>query len=128
MHTLPDTLRYAPTHEWVLDEAEEVVSVGISDFAQAQLGDVVFIDLPSKGRRVQAGEAVAVIESVKTASDIHSPLSGEIVDINTRLSESPEAVNEDCYAAWLFKLRVDAQEPAESLLDSEGYRQSIEDI
>lgn len=128
MHTLPDKLRYAPTHEWVLTEAEDVISVGISDFAQAQLGDVVFIDLPSKGRRVQAGEAVAVIESVKTASDIHSPLSGEIVDINTRLSETPEAINEDCYAAWLFKLRVDTREPAESLLDSEGYRRSIEDI
>lgn len=129
MNNLPDNLKYATTHEWVLAESEDVVSVGISDFAQAQLGDVVFLDLPSVGRQVRAGEAVAVIESVKTASDIHSPLSGAIIEINTQLTDTPEAINEDCHAAWLFRLRIQSNSAEwEQLLDGKSYENLIQDV
>ncbi len=121
MHT-PDTLRYARSHEWVSAPEEGVVTVGISDFAQDQLGDVVFVELPDVGRQVTAGEALAVVESVKTASDINAPLAGEVVAVNEALEDAPEAINEAPYeGGWLFKLRVDDAAAWDGLLDAAGY-------
>jgi len=129
MNTISEQLKYASTHEWVRTETDGVVSVGISDFAQAQLGDVVFLELPAPGRQVRAGEAVAVIESVKTASDIHSLLPGEIVEVNQALKDAPEAINDDSLAAWLFRLKVvpNATEWA-ALLDDTGYARLTENV
>lgn len=105
---IPSELQYLSSHEWIRVEGD-IATVGISDFAQDQLGDVVYVELPDVGRQVSAGETVAVVESVKTASDIYSPASGEIVEVNDALSGSPELVNEGPYEqGWLFKIRVDS--------------------
>lgn len=118
----PDTLRYARSHEWASEPADGVVTVGITDFAQEQLGDVVFVELPEVGRSVDAGEAVAVVESVKTASDIYAPLAGEIVAVNDALEDEPEAINAAPYeGGWLFKLRVTDAAAWDDLLDASGY-------
>lgn len=102
----PSELKYAKTHEWVRLEGDVAV-VGITDFAQDALGDVVFVDLPQTGKAVEAGSAVAVVESVKTASDIYAPLSGEIIEVNSALSDKPELINQSPYAeGWLFKMKV----------------------
>ena len=120
---IPETLRYAATHEWVSEPDDGVVTVGISDFAQDQLGDVVFVELPSVGDEVDAEDAVAVVESVKTASDIYAPLAGTVVAVNDALEAAPEAINEAPYeAGWLFRLRVDDPAAREDLLDADGYR------
>ncbi len=121
MSNIPDDLKYADSHEWVKVEEGNVVSVGISDFAQEQLGDIVFIELPNLGRVVNAGESCAVVESVKAASDIYSPVSGEIVEVNAALSDSPEWVNEDSYANWLFRVRLSDPQELEKLLTAEQY-------
>ncbi|MGI9212170.1 MAG: glycine cleavage system protein GcvH [Methylococcaceae bacterium] len=124
MNTVTDAIQYAPTHEWVRIDSNHIASVGISGFAQSQLGDVVFLELPKIGRQVRAGESVATIESVKTASDIHSPLSGEIIEVNTALTETPEAVNDDPYSAWLFRLTPNnREEEMAGLMDEAAYRQ-----
>src|SRR5581483_4556022 len=96
---------YADTHEWMRAEADGTVTIGITDHAQAALGDLVYVELPKVGRTVAAGEACAVVESVKAASDVYSPLAGEVVAANDALAGSPEKVNEDAYGAWLFRLR-----------------------
>lgn len=112
----PPELKYAPTHEWLAEDG----TVGISDFAQDQLGDVVYVELPEVGREVTAGETVAVVESVKTASDIYAPASGTITAVNDQLSGSPELVNSGPYAdGWLFKL--DVTEESGELMDAEAY-------
>ncbi len=125
MSHLPAELGYAETHEWVRTEADGTLTIGITDHAQDALGDIVFVELPETGRVLEAGQVCAMIESVKTASDIHAPVAGEIVAINDRVSEAPEAVNEAPYDAWLFRMRPepDAQ-PA--LLDAEAYRKLID--
>lgn len=125
MSHLPDDLKYANSHEWAKLEDDGTVRVGISDFAQSELGDVVFVDLPDTGRRVNAGEAVAVIESVKAASDIYSPVSGEIVEINPALADTPEAINADAYAAWLFRVKPDAPAELDKLLNAQAYGEAI---
>ncbi len=118
----PDTLRYMSSHEWTSAPEDGIVTVGISDFAQDQLGDVVFVELPEVGRKVSAGDAIAVVESVKTASDIYAPLAGEVVAVNEALEDAPEAINEAPYeGGWLFKLRVDEPAAWEELLDAAGY-------
>ncbi len=123
---VPKELKYRDTHEWVRVEGDLAV-VGITDYAQGELGDVVYVELPEVGRKVQAGEAVAVIESVKTASDIYAPVSGEIVEVNEALGEHPEKVNEDPYGeGWLFKIRMERPEELEALLDAEGYAKLLE--
>jgi glycine cleavage system H protein len=123
----PKNLKYASSHEWARLE-DDLVTVGISDYAQDQLGDVVFIELPEEGRKVSAGEAVAVIESVKTASDIYAPVSGEIVEVNSELADAPETVNESPYeGGWMFKLRPDDASALESLLDAEAYEKTLEE-
>lgn len=117
--TTPTDRQYASSHEWIKEDGE-VSIVGITDFAQDQLGDVVYVELPEVGRVVTAGETVAVVESVKTASDIYSPASGEIVEVNEALSGSPELINEGALeGGWLFKIRVDTLSP--DLLDAAGY-------
>lgn len=123
---MPGDLKYATTHEWAKPEDSGNVRVGISDFAQEQLGDVVYVELPDVGRRVRAGEACAVVESVKAASDIYSPVSGEIVEVNATLSDAPEAVNQDAYAAWLFCVKADDLSELNSLLDAEAYKAGAE--
>jgi glycine cleavage system H protein len=126
MSRLPDDLKYAKTHEWVKSEENGRVRVGISDYAQEQLGDVVYVELPDIGRRVKAGEACAVVESVKAASDIYSPVSGEIVEVNESLSDAPEAINQDSYAAWLFRVKADDLSELNSLLDASAYQAEAE--
>lgn len=124
----PDDLRYTRSHEWVSEPADGVVTVGITDFAQDQLGDVVFVELPEVGRRLAAGDAAAVVESVKTASDIYAPLAGEVVEANQALLDAPEAINGDAYGdGWLFRLRLEDAAAWAELMDAEGYRAVAEE-
>jgi glycine cleavage system H protein len=119
----PDTLRYTRSHEWASSPED-----GITDYAQDQLGDVVFVELPPVGTRVKAGQAVAVIESVKTASDIYAPLSGTIVAVNDVLDASPEAINAGPYeGGWLFRLEVDDAPSWDELLDSSAYEATTQE-
>lgn len=124
MSTIPTELKYATSHEWVRREDDGTLTVGISDHAQDALGDIVFIELPEAGRRVESGEACAVVESVKAASDIYAPVAGEIIAANVELGDAPEKVNEDAYAAWLFRLRPDSDDLGD-LLDAAGYEAEI---
>ena len=121
---VPDDLRYSATHQWAREEADGTVTVGITDYAQDELGDVVFVENPAPGRRVKQGEACAIVESVKAASDIYAPVSGEIVVTNAALADTPEAINEDPYAAWMFRIRPDAPEELANLLDAAAYRKA----
>ncbi len=124
---IPANLRYTATHEWVRTEADGTVSVGITDHAQAALGDLVYVELPEVGRKVAAAEACAVVESVKAASDLYAPVAGEVVSVNSPVSEAPEQVNKDAYAAWFFRLRPDEPAAVASLLDARAYEASIGD-
>jgi glycine cleavage system H protein len=126
MSDLPENLKYAKTHEWALLEDDNTVRVGITDFAQQELGDLVYIELPEPGRKVAAGEQCAVVESVKTASDLFSPVAGEIVAVNTALADEPEQVNDDAYQAWIFCVKADDLSDLDSLMDAEAYGQLIE--
>jgi len=121
----PEELKYTASHQWVRAEADGTVTVGITDFAQDELGDVVFVQHPAAGRKVKRGEECAVVESVKAASDIPAPLSGEIVAVNSALDETPQKVNEDPYGAWLFRLKP--EDPAElaGLLDAAAYAKAV---
>lgn len=119
--TIPADLKYTKTHEWLKQEADGSVSIGITDHAQEALGDIVFLDLPEPGRRVKAGEECAVVESVKAASDIYAPLAGEIVAKNEDAIAAPESVNQDCYATWLFRLKPANPADLDSLLDAAAY-------
>lgn len=121
---LPPDLRYTESHEWARREADGSVSVGITDHAQEQLGDIVFVEPPHPGRKVKAGEAVGVVESVKAASDIYAPVSGEIVAANVELSSAPEKVNEDAFAAWMYRIRPDDPSAIDKLLDAAAYEKS----
>ena len=114
--TMQNTFKFAETHEWADLREDGYVWVGISDHAQNSLGDVVFIDLPKMGRKVSKGEACAVIESVKAASDIHAPVSGEIVEVNSLLDKSPELINEKPYETWIFKIQPLNEELVQSEL------------
>jgi glycine cleavage system H protein len=119
--SFPSDLKYTKSHEWLRQEADGTVTVGITDHAQEALGDIVFLELPDTGRTVKAGEECAVVESVKAASDIYAPVSGEVVARNDAAIDAPESVNQDAYAAWLFKLKpVNAAEIG-ALLDAAAY-------
>lgn len=118
----PQELRYTESHEWARREPDGSVSVGITDHAQEQLGDIVFVEAPQAGRRVAAGESVGVVESVKAASDIYAPVAGEIVAANAELAAAPEKVNQDAYAAWIYRIKPDNVADLEKLLDAAGYR------
>lgn len=126
MNDLPENLKYAITHEWALWQEDGTVRVGITDFAQQQLGDLVFVSLPELGRKVAAAEQCAVVESVKTASDLHSPVTGEIVAINESLQDEPEQINDSPYQAWIFQVKADSVADLDMLMDAAAYQQSID--
>ena len=117
----PENLKYTASHEWVRAEADGTFVIGITDHAQEALGDVVFLELPEVGRKYGQGEACAVIESVKAASDIYMPIAGEVVAVNTALPDTPQDVNGDAYAAWMFRIKPDNAADAAKLLDAAGY-------
>ncbi len=123
---LPDNLTYTASHEWVLlDKQQGVAAIGITAHAQEALGDIVFLELPTIGKQVTAGEAIAVIESVKAASDIYAPVSGEVVEVNEALAQAPESLGDDPYAAWLFKLKLSDVTAPDALLSAAAYREAI---
>lgn len=125
MSNIPDDLKYAATHEWLKLDGESA-TVGISDFAQSELGDVVYVELPSVGRVLAAGESFGSVESVKTVSDIYAPVGGEVIEVNGALGAQSELVNEDPYGkGWLIKLRVTDPSSVGNLLDAAGYAASI---
>jgi glycine cleavage system H protein len=121
---LPPQLRYTETHEWVRREADGTLAVGITDHAQEQLGDIVYLELPDAGRKVAARESVGVIESVKAASDIYAPVAGEIVAANADLATAPEKVNEDAFAAWIYRIRPSDAAAVDKLLDAKAYEKA----
>jgi glycine cleavage system H protein len=123
--TTPTDLRYTASHEWIRTEADGTLTIGVTDHAQEALGDVVFLELPDAGRVVTAGEAIAVIESVKAASDIYAPVAGEIIASNQEAVDAPESVNADAYAAWLFKIKPANAADVDALLDAAGYEAAI---
>lgn len=122
MADIPQDLRYLATHEWARRQDDGSIVVGISDHAQDMLGDVVFVELPEVGRVVAAGEELAVVESVKAASDIYAPLAGEVVEVNSLLDDAPETVNQEPYGAgWFLRLRPADPAGFDGLLDADGY-------
>jgi glycine cleavage system H protein len=122
---IPDTLRYTATHEWVRQEPDGTLTVGITDYAQDSLGELVFVEVPETGRRVAAGESCAVLESVKAASDIYAPVAGEVVAANTALADAPGQVNKDPYGAWLYRVKPAAASDYTNLLDAAAYRSRL---
>lgn len=128
MSNIPAELRYAKSHEWVRKEADGTVTVGISDHAQEALGDLVFVEAPEAGRQVAAGEACAVVESVKAASDIYAPIAGEVIAGNEALADAPETVNSDPYGeGWIMKIRPNNPADVDALLDAAGYQKVIDE-
>ena len=117
----PEHLKYTATHEWVGSETDGTLAVGITDHAQEVLGDIVFLELPPVGKRYAQGEACGVIESVKAASDINMPVAGEVVAANADLAQSPQQINADAYAAWMFKIKPDAAADVGGLMDAAAY-------
>jgi len=125
MSNIPADLRFAESHEWARLEADGTVTVGISDHAQEALGDVVFVELAEVGKVFAAKDAAGVVESVKAASDIYAPVSGEVIAVNEDLSDSPENLNNDPYASWIFKLKPSNPAELEQLLDAASYKAAI---
>ncbi|MCA7967227.1 glycine cleavage system protein GcvH [Burkholderia cenocepacia] len=126
MSNVPADLKYTDEHEWIRTEADGTLTVGITDHAQSTLGDIVFLELPEVGKSVNAGDAVGVVESVKAASDIYSPVSGEIVAINEAATDAPEDVNGDAYGVWLFKIKLAAGASTDKLIDADAYSKLID--
>jgi len=124
MSNIPEQLRYAASHEWIKVDGA-VGTVGITDHAQQELSDVVYVDLPKVGAQATAGATIAVIESVKAASDIYSPVSGEVVEVNADLVKKPELVNQDPYGAWLFRVKLSAPAEIDALKDAAGYKAQL---
>ncbi len=122
---IPNNLKYAASHEWARVEADGSVSVGITFHAQEQLGDVVYVESPVLGKKLQQGKECGVVESVKAASDIYAPLSGEVIAVNEDLGSSPEKINEDAYAAWMFRLKPDNLSELGQLMDAAGYEKMV---
>ena len=127
MSDIPSDLLYRESHEWVSSDDDGTATVGITDHAQAQLGDMVFVELPEEGMTFEQGDACAVVESVKAASDVYAPLSGEIIEINSALEEQPELVNTDPYGdGWLFRIQISDPDELDELLDAEAYAEQAE--
>jgi len=127
MSDIPAELLYRESHEWVRYDDDGTATVGISDHAQAQLGDMVFIELPEPGMSYEQGDACAVVESVKAASDVYAPLTGEVVETNSSLEDSPELVNTDPYGdGWLFRIQLEDTSELDGLLDAEAYAEQLE--
>tara|TARA_R110000868_G_scaffold406877_1_gene687656 strand:+ start:194 stop:583 length:390 start_codon:yes stop_codon:yes gene_type:complete len=128
MSNIPTELRYASTHEWVRSEGDGVFTVGITEHAQDLLGDMVFVDLPDVGDAVVTGDDCAVAESVKAASDIYAPITGEVIEVNSQLENSPELVNSDAFGeGWMFKIQAEDPAEVEGLMDAEAYGASIDE-
>lgn len=128
MSNIPAELRFASSHEWVRSEGDGVYTIGISEHAQEMLGDVVFVDMPEIGSQCEAGESISLVESVKAASDIYAPISGEVVAVNEELEDSPELINEAPYAdGWILRVKTDDSSEFTELLDAENYLNSLED-
>ena len=121
---IPSNLKYTKSHEWVRVEADGTVTVGITDHAQELLGDLVFIELPDVGKELAAEQEAAVVESVKAASDVYAPIAGTVVAINEAVCDAPEAVNQDAYTAWLFKMKPGNAADVDALLDAAAYAAS----
>ncbi len=123
----PEELKYTEEHEWILVE-DGIITVGITDFAQDSLGDVVFVELPEVGARVEAGKAFGVVESVKAVSDIYAPVTGEVVEVNEDLPDTPEILNTSPYEdGWMIKIKIADTAELDELLDADGYREFIEE-
>ncbi|MES1943845.1 glycine cleavage system protein H [Salinisphaera sp. PC39] len=128
MSDVPSELKYTKSHEWVDAAGDGTVTIGVTDYAQQALGDLVFVELPEAGETLDAGDACAVVESVKAASDVYAPLAGEVVEVNEQLAESPELVNEDPYGqGWLFKLSLTDEGALDDLLDAEAYQAVVDE-
>jgi len=123
--SIPADLKYTESHEWVRTEADGTLTVGITDHAQEALGDIVFFEVQELGKSVDAGDTVAVIESVKAASDIYAPVAGEIIEANTAVADTPDAVNSAPYDSWLFKIKPAAGASLDRLIDADAYSKSI---
>ena len=126
MSNTPPELKYAKSHEWVRVESDGTITVGITDHAQNALGDLVFVEVPKVGRKLAANDACAVVESVKAASDVYAPVSGEVIATNVALADAPETLNTDHYGAgWMWKMKPSDAKQIESLLDAAGYEKSV---
>ena len=119
---VPTELKYSPEHTWLRQESDGSVTVGITDHAQETLGDLVYVEAPAVGRRVSKDEACGIVESVKTASDVHTPASGEVIAVNTELADAPEKINADAYVAWIFRLKPSNPAEFAGLLDAAAYQ------
>ena len=127
MSKIPADLKYTKSHEWVKLGADGVATVGITDHAQAALGDLVYVETPKVGRQLKAGESCAVVESVKAASDVYSPIAGEVVEGNPVLADTPEKINSDAYGAWLMRLKPANAKDLDVLLDAKAYEKFLAD-
>ncbi|MEH6443186.1 MAG: glycine cleavage system protein GcvH [Oceanospirillaceae bacterium] len=128
MSNVPTNRKYAESHEWVLDNGDGTVTIGISDHAQELLGDVVFVELPEVGSEIEAGTEFSLVESVKAASDIYAPVSGEVVAVNEALEDSPEMINEDAFeGAWIAKVKLSDASQLDKLLDAATYEAKVAD-
>jgi glycine cleavage system H protein len=126
MSSIPSDLKYAKSHEWIRDEGDGVVTIGITDHAQELLGDLVFVELPEVGAAIEADGECGVVESVKAASDVYSPLAGEVVEVNESLGDAPETINQDPYGeGWIFKLRLADAGALGELLDAAAYGEHV---
>ncbi|HFK2922266.1 glycine cleavage system protein GcvH [Stenotrophomonas beteli] len=127
MSEIPGDLKFLKSHEWARVEGNGRVTVGISDHAQGLLGDLVYVELPEVGAEAKAGEQIAVVESVKAASDVYSPVSGKVVEVNSALSDKPETINEDAYGeGWMFVVELTNAEEVNDLLDPDAYAEALE--
>lgn len=126
MSNVPSDLKYVASHEWLRQEADGTITVGITDHAQDLLGDIVFLELPEEGTTVDADQEIAVVESVKAASDVYAPIAGEIVEINAELVDSPETINSDPYGeGWFFKMKPTNPSDFDGLMDADEYQDSL---
>jgi glycine cleavage system H protein len=119
--SIPADLRYSATHEWIRAEADGSVSIGITHHAQEQLGDIVYVEPPALGRKLNQGDECGVIESVKAAADLYTPIGGEVIAVNSELESAPEKINQDAYAAWLFRVKPNNAAELGGLLDASAY-------
>jgi len=124
--SMPAGLKYTESHEWIRREADGTLTVGITAFAQEALGDMVFVELPEVGRTLAKGEACAVVESVKAASDVYAPVAGTVTAVNSALTEKPELVNTDAFAAWMFRLKPVNAADVDTLLDAAAYQANVD--
>ena len=124
--SIPAELKYTESHEWVRREADGLLTIGITDFAQESLGDMVFVELPEVDRVLAKGEACAVVESVKAASDVYAPVAGQVVAVNATLAEQPELINTNAFEAWMYKLKPANAADVDALLDAAAYETNVD--